>query len=798
MQKSATYKSKSMKKITLFILVLTISIVNAQNKIMGKVVDQTDKPVKYAEVILQNADSVVVKSEITNEIGTFTITNVSNGTYKLNIQYFSENIYSQIIKIENNLNLGVILLDASFPLEEVIITTKTNLKKKVGKYVVTNISSSKFAQNKTTYDFLNTLPLLETSPDGSSLKIRNKGDATILINGKNVGGNAIALSMLQSTPAVDIKKIEIIKNPDSKYDASNKNGIINIILKNKENEGLKGSISTRISQSFYNSQRVNGYLSFSKKKWIITSGVRYNNSKNKLKSNYIYKDFLNNVETSININTSTEKNNFTPFLNVNYNINKKHTIGLQFNSIFSDNNSYSTTNSNFHNINNAIIDSTNTATIKDKVPNVNTFFSNINYKLKTDSLGSHFEVNLNFYKNKKNKKSFNNFNYSNSNPINFILNPNIETTVYNLKTDFSKNFRNKDKMNIGISYTNSDIDNNFFFGNFNGLEYISNPQQTNKFKYKDYTYAGYATYKKTINDKWEGKVGLRLEYFESEGKTNNNPNTNNLSNTYLFPSLSVLYVPNDNHEFSIDLGSSIIRPWYNNLNPFISYNSPTSFKVSNPNLLPTISYELYFNYTFFDDFSFDFEYVYDRNLFNDFDIVLPNGNIQTITDNWGNGNDYYFNLTYSKDFLKGNWKFSASLSNDYYIGKGNYNGTSLNYINSSYNFRIKNNVILNKKQDMILSVNYGYDSTFKSILGDRDPLNSLTVELSKSFNNWYISIGAYDLARSDLRLSERRTAYAFYKIKEYFQTYYVNLRYSFGNKKVKKIFNKQSDINKRL
>lgn len=773
-------------------------IASSQNTLRGKIVGQTGEPVGYVEIILQTLDSNFVKYELTDKKGFFKFTNVVNGTYELSVQYFSENIHSQIVNVKGNIDLETIIITASFTLDDIIVRGKINLKKEVGKYVLTNISSSKFAKNKNTYDFLNTIPMLETSADGSSLKIRNKGDAIILINGRSVGSNEIALSMIQSIAATSIKKIEIIKNPDSKYDAGSKNGIINIILKNKQNEGFKGSISSRIALSFYKSQNFDTYLSFSKNKWIITSGLKSENYHSKYKSNYIYYDFINDIETSININTRNIKKTFTPYLNVNYIINKKQTIGFQFNSRFSDFNSLSRTKSIFNKLNSTAVDSSSIARIENKIPNSQTLFSNINYNLKIDSIGSKLELSLTFYNNKNDKNSFNNFDYSNSNSNSFLQNPKIKTSVYNLKTDYSKIFNNKNKINIGASYTNSNIDNNFFFGNLNGLEYISDPQQSNKFKYNDYTLAAYVIYEKSINQQWQGKLGFRLEQFESEGKTKTMPKVNKISNTYLFPSLSVLYIPNDEHEFSLDLGSCIIRPSYNNLNPFIRYTSPTTFRISKPNLRPTLSYELYFNYTFFDDFSFDFDYVFDKDLFNDFDLVLSNSHIKTITDNWGSGSDYFFDLTYSKTFLEGKWNFSTSLSYNYNANTGDYKGVNLDYKNDKYFFRLKNNIILNKKQDMILSINYSYNSGNRSILGEMNALHSLTADLSKSFNNWNFSIGAYDLARSDLKLNERRKEYAFCKTIEYFKTYYLSIRYSFGKKKVKKVYDKQNDIQKRL
>lgn len=97
-----------------------------------------------------------------------------------------------------------------------------------------------------------------------------------------------------------------------------------------------------------------------------------------------------------------------------------------------------------------------------------------------------------------------------------------------------------------------------------------------------------------------------------------------------------------------------------------------------------------------------------------------------------------------------------------------------------------------------MSVNYSYDGNNRSILGKIGNLHSLTASLSKAYKNWYVAIGAYDLARSTVKLNEDKVEFSFYKYKKYFKTYYINLRYSFGKQKVKQIYDKQTDINKRL
>ena len=82
--------------------------------------------------------------------------------------------------------------------------------------------------------------------------------------------------------------------------------------------------------------------------------------------------------------------------------------------------------------------------------------------------------------------------------------------------------------------------------------------------------------------------------------------------------------------------------------------------------------------------------------------------------------------------------------------------------------------------------------------GEMNAMHSLTLELSKSYKNWNLTLGGYDLLQPNLRLIENKSEYAFFKERQYFKTGYFRLSYFFGNNKVKTISKKQDDINERI
>lgn len=800
---------KSISTILLFVTLLffsNINFVNAQHYMAkGKLVNKQMQPVDFATASLLKNDSLIAQT-YTDSLGIFHI-KAESEKYTLLIESFGQEIFNKTIDLNQNIDLGIIKVEDAILLDELIISLghQLKLKKGLGKYTIQNISKSPFTKNKTVSDFIKYVPIINYENNGSVLNILNKGTATIFINGKKIEDNMVAMSMLKSLPASTVKEIEIITNPDSRFEASNNNGIINIITYRNENEGFRGAVNTTVSQSFYNSQNTNAFLSYSKNKISVTTSLTLDDAKSYANSNYNYKNFITNTQTDIESKSIGNNQNVIANLNLNYDITNKQRLGVQFYTRqHRIKNNFNTTNS-YRQIGEAILDSVYISDINQSSPGfLGTYRGNLNYNLRIDEEGSNLDIDLNQYVNNNNVNTYNVFNdFSGGNIIekaNFLQNPDIKTRIGNYKISYTNFFNDgDDKLDVGLHYTHSNVTNYFFFGNYNGILYVPDRLQTNNFKYTDHIFASFINYEKVFSEKWEGKLGLRLENFEANGKTDTGNEQLALKSTCLFPSLSLLFTPNDNNEFSFDFSSHILRPTFNNLNPFVSYTSPNSFRVNNPLLKPILSYEFLFSYSFYDNYMLDIGLDINRNLFNEFDVVLADNWIKTTTANYGNSNDFYVSFVYTNNFFKDSWNFSAQLNYAYDKTAGSFENVDMSFTNNRYSFKIKNQIMLNEKQDFSLGINYGFTSSNRMVSGKINSLHSLDMSLSKDYKNFNFSIGAYDLARADLKISETKTDYSFYKEIKYYKTVYLNINYNFGNKKIKKVNEKQDkDINNRL
>src|SRR5437763_1151043 len=113
-------------------------------------------------------------------------------------------------------------------------------------------------------DILRKVPQVTVGIDGN-VELAGNASIRFLINGKpsSAFGSNIA-DVLQAIPANQIKSIEVITNPGAKYDAQGMGGIINIILKKSNAQGINGNLSltggTRTENGSFNFNARKGKL----------------------------------------------------------------------------------------------------------------------------------------------------------------------------------------------------------------------------------------------------------------------------------------------------------------------------------------------------------------------------------------------------------------------------------------------------------------------------------------------------------------------------------------------------------
>lgn len=260
-----------MQQINRFLLILSFLLtgvsLHAQINltIRGNLIDQQYQALSYATIILKKADSSNYRSAQSDDKGKFRIEQVAAGNYKLEISMVGfEKIVRSIHLTDTDIDVGELLLKTSInQLGAVTIKGDVSLVDRQTDRTVVNVARNITNDGSTVLEVMKKLPGVQITPDGQ-ITMNGKPGVNVLLDGKPTYLSADDLStLLNSMPASAIQKIELMSNPSSKYDAAGTGGIINIVKKKNQQEGLNGTISGSFVQGYYG--RYNGSFSLSYK-----------------------------------------------------------------------------------------------------------------------------------------------------------------------------------------------------------------------------------------------------------------------------------------------------------------------------------------------------------------------------------------------------------------------------------------------------------------------------------------------------------------------------------------------------
>ena len=211
-----------------FVGLLALFTSTHAQKLTGKVIDEKNIPLAYANVILQTADSVYLAGAVTDLDGKFEL-----GTHEkaklINLSYVG---YTTVVREINKNDLGEIqLLPDAQLLGEVVVKGYLPKTQAKGDAMVTTVSGTVLEKAGTAENLLDKIPNV-TAQDGA-VTVFGRGTPEIYINGRKVR-NQQELDQLSSD---NIKSVEVVSNPGARYDASVK-AVIRIFTKKVAGEGF--------------------------------------------------------------------------------------------------------------------------------------------------------------------------------------------------------------------------------------------------------------------------------------------------------------------------------------------------------------------------------------------------------------------------------------------------------------------------------------------------------------------------------------------------------------------------------
>lgn len=710
------------------------SLAFAQQKVnvSGKIVDKQNQPVPYASVSFNNkASKLNSDATLTDEKGDYKL-DLMPGNYDIIIEAidFKKSTLNRQITAAGNLGNFSVEAEAAVTntktqdIQGVVITAQAvkPYRVEIDKKVY-DPSLDIVAKGGNLQDVLANVPSVDVDTDGT-VSMRGNSNVRFLINGKpsSMLGIDDGANALQSIPADQIERIEVITNPSSKYEASGTAGILNIILKKSKKVGFNGSVEGTLG--YLPNTRLNTNLSWRKGAWTyyINGGGGYN--RNKSKNNSDFNSYLDPQTLNDGFSMRSVQNGINEGENKSYNVNTGFVVDVTDKStlnasvMFRNFNNESTGQTDY--FDNVIIKDRNATgypnvpyTLQDQYTNRlntgtnvnNSFQADLGFEQKIGDKGQLLSLATSYQKNKSDGTSLITENgYDNeldvaTNTINNILTVS-ENSTFLAKADYELPIGEASKLEAGARFDSNKNDYDYYVDQSQNNGPVSVlPNFTSNTFYNENILAGYAQFKSKIEN-FGYQVGLRAENtnINVDFQRVSDAEKKNVEKNYLkfFPSVFLSYDLGKNNQLLLNYSRRINRPRSFFLIPFMSYNNNRNLFSGNPDLNPTYenSFELGYslskskfslNPTLYFKKSEDEVNMFQYSGLND----QGNTVLYTMPVNAGTETQYGLDLNATYDPFKW-WKIMASADIFGYKSDGSYEDFDFSGDGFSSRFRLTN------------------------------------------------------------------------------------------------------------
>ncbi|TCJ12435.1 TonB-dependent receptor [Flaviaesturariibacter flavus] len=237
-------------------LLLAAFAANAQVALTVTVTDPKKAPVPYATVrVIALADSTQVQQGVTDSSGTARLQLAATGAYRVLASSASYIAAEKGLRIAASPARFTIVLEPSGTLGAVVVTaTRPVMRQEDDKTIVEpeNLAAS----STNAYEIIEKTPGIFMDQDGN-IYLNSTTPATVYINGREQKmSTADIATLLKNLPPNSIARLEILRTPSARYDASGGGGIVNVVLRKGVKPGLTGSVNAVMSQGRYGTQSV--------------------------------------------------------------------------------------------------------------------------------------------------------------------------------------------------------------------------------------------------------------------------------------------------------------------------------------------------------------------------------------------------------------------------------------------------------------------------------------------------------------------------------------------------------------
>ena len=602
-----------MKKITLLLLFTAFLMGQHQRGgsrqmpaigvLQGVVLDSaSNKPIEYASIsIVRVRDDEIITGGIADTDGYFKIQKIPLGRYSVLVEFIG---YKKAVIEEVNIlpregggieqNLGEIKLSiSSVQMAEVDVFGELPQFIQTIDKKIFFVDQSLTVIGGTASDALKKIPSVDVDIDGN-ISLRGDQNVNVLIDGKPSGlTQSDRRAMVDNIPAAMIDRVEVITNPSAKYDPDGMGGIINIILKRGQFEGMNGNTSITAGQ--FDQFNASGMLNFRREKFNVFSNTSYRKG---YRQGDGFRTFIMDYGTAADTSKQITSRIRMPVsmslrLGGDYYVTEKQSFTLS--TTFSDH------------------DNTSEESIHYIYP--------LDYEVKQDEekFGLTNAVDLTYvrdYEDPQQKLELDiSYSYSAASEVQTQraneqdpINADEWRTNMIIRGDYTHPFSKGTLLETGFKGTIKDFNSD--------LQYLVVPYD---FIYGEDVYAFYATLAHDFSAIWGLKLGLRAEQVETSIRMNadGEQDTTNIfttlidnaiaktpfSNPYfkIYPSMFWMYTISEKDQLQFGYSKRVNRPRRWSMNPFPRDFFDTShIRTGNPYVKPEFSDVMELNFSHFD------------------------------------------------------------------------------------------------------------------------------------------------------------------------------------------------------
>ncbi|WP_194775243.1 TonB-dependent receptor [Pararhodonellum marinum] len=691
----------------LFFFLLGLSHLAAKEEgfISGQVKDQTGKVLPYANVALVEISSgALLTGAVSDEEGRFSISSTKESKVKIVVSSIGfETFESEPFDLKPGMKkdfgtltiqeelaaLGEVTIQAARP-EITIEADKTTI----------NVEGTVMAEGNTALDVVGRSPGVYVDPDGN-INLNGRSGVTLMINDRQMYMSAEDLAnFLRAMPAENIKSIEVINNPTSRFDAEGAAGVINIKLKKNNLDGIFGNVQSGNQYNGLHAPFAGVTLNVKKNKWTSNASLNYNEyaflNELEINRNFVLEEGVSNFDQDSDIKTRRKNLFFNG--GTDYEINSMHSVGMNLQASasqgvdlgdsFTEVTNPGTSDRNF------------ISSFNDSQNDQKRIFTNFHYVGNLDTLGTKLTSDVDFTRMITGSEGILSNRYWLNENTSQAATDQIQTlnsmdySIFTAKVDFTKPLGKGRVLEAGLKGSWVKSDNDLDLSRSIGEEPFQPDPNSNQFIYHENVLAAYTSYKSKFSEKVSFQAGLRAEYSDILGNSVTLGEKNAQKYLDWFPTVSVQQKVSKDYQIIYNANRRITRPNYRLLNPFIFYIDPLTTEQGNPNLRPQYAHNLEMNHVIKGSYQFTLGYSQTNDVFQQiFTQNEEDRTTTTFTTNLDKSENLNFRAMVPVE-IQSWWNVSNMLQVNYAKWKSMIGDALLDVSMASYMIRSQHNIVL--------------------------------------------------------------------------------------------------------